>query len=70
MSKVRFVINLFTLAALAYAVLQIKGFLNTNFIENETPIKHSLNNFLNGKVPKEQQTRDSKDLTPPQKLQE
>jgi hypothetical protein len=67
MSKVRLLMNLLTLAALAYAVLLIKGFLNKNFVENETPIKHSLNDFLNGKVPTEHQTKDSKDLTQPRR---
>lgn len=46
----RFIFNLLTLAALAYGVLEIKQFLNQNFIENNTPIKRQLNHFLNGET--------------------
>ena len=53
MKKFRWVFNLLTLAALAYAVLEIKGFLNTNFVENDTKAKHHLNEFLNGKTPEQ-----------------
>ena len=51
MKRFRWVFNLLTLAALAYAVLEIKTFLNTNFVENDTKAKHQLNQFLNGQPP-------------------
>ena len=43
MKNYKLLFNLLTLAALAYAVLQIKGYLNQNFVENDTPIKGQLN---------------------------
>ena len=64
MKNYKLVFNLLTLAALAYAVLQIKGSLNQNFVENDTPIKGQLNQFLNGKTPKSIEL-ETKRLTPP-----
>jgi hypothetical protein len=51
MNKMRLLLTLITMLALAYAVLEIKSFLSVNFIENETPVKKKLNSFLNGEVP-------------------
>lgn len=64
MKNYKLLFNLLTLAALAYGVLQIKGFLNQNFVENDTPIKGQLNQFLNGKTPKSK-ALETKNLTPP-----
>ena len=50
MHRLRLLITLISMAALAYAVLEIKSFLNVNFVENETPVKHKLNKFLNGEA--------------------
>lgn len=50
MLNFRLIWTLLTLVAIAYGVIEIKFFLNENFVENDTKLKHSLNNFLNGKV--------------------
>lgn len=46
----KFILTLITMLALAYGILEVKSFLNENFIENDTPQKKALNHFLNGKV--------------------
>jgi len=51
MNKLRNIFTYVTLLLLALAVLEIKSFLNDNFIENDTPVKRNLNKFLNGEVP-------------------
>lgn len=43
--------TLIALIGLIYAIIQIKSFLNTNFVENDTQVKRQLNDFLNGKQP-------------------
>ncbi len=48
--SLRSIMTLITMGVLAYGILQVKTYLNTNFIENETPAKHALNKFLNGQV--------------------
>jgi len=39
------------MGALAYGIMEIKSFLNHNFIERETRVKQELNKFLNGELP-------------------
>jgi len=34
--------------AMAYGILNIKSFLNENFIEKDTKLKYEVNHFLNG----------------------
>lgn len=51
MKNIRFIFTLITLAVLAWGVLQVKLFLDNNFVDNDTQLKTQLNNFLNGKVP-------------------
>lgn len=76
MKRFRWIFNLLTLAALAYAVLEIKGFLQVNFVENDTRAKHQLNQFLNGKQPQPSrraiapETKNSEPSSLPQKPQE
>ena len=36
--------------AMAYGILEVKSFLNENFIKHETPQKQALNMFLNGET--------------------
>lgn len=40
----------FTLVVIIYGIFEMKGFLNVNFIHNDTKLKHSVNRFLNGEV--------------------
>ena len=51
MINFRFILTLLTMIALAYGILEVQSYLDTNFIDNETPIKHALNEFLNGNNP-------------------
>ena len=48
MAKMRFITSLIALGALAYGILEVQSYLDKNFVENDTPIKHALNRFLNG----------------------
>lgn len=50
MEKIKFIINLFTMLAIAYGILHAKSLLSSHLIDNETPYKHALNRFLNGEV--------------------
>lgn len=50
MLNFRNLFTLFTLIALTIGVMEIKSFLNQNFIDNDTPIKEALNRFLNGEA--------------------
>lgn len=48
--SLRFFINLALLGTLFYSVMELKSFLNKNFVENETPLKETVNRALNGEV--------------------
>ena len=50
MINLRFFITLVTMFAMAYGILEVKTFLNENFVKNETPQKRALNMFLNGET--------------------
>ncbi|MEX1099396.1 MAG: hypothetical protein WEB87_03150 [Bacteriovoracaceae bacterium] len=45
-------LTLATLSVLFHGALELKSFLETNFVENDTPIKRQLNKALNGYLPK------------------
>ncbi|MBD66473.1 MAG: hypothetical protein CME62_14775 [Halobacteriovoraceae bacterium] len=50
MMNFKLLMTLFTLSALIYSIMQIKFFLNDNFIERDTKLKAEVNRFLNGNV--------------------
>ena len=50
MNKIRFTTTLIAMLALSYGILEIQNFLSENIIDNQTPLKQALNDFLNGKV--------------------
>ena len=62
MTRTRLIMTMITMLALAYGVMEIKSFLNVNFIENDTPVKHKLNKFLNGEVPNQVKKLQKRDL--------
>lgn len=47
--NIRLILTLITLAGLIYGILQVKFFLDDNFVKKDTVIKKQLNDFLNGK---------------------
>ena len=49
----RFFLNLITMLVLAFGILELKTYLDENFIENETTVKRQLNKFLNGELPED-----------------
>ncbi len=50
MIKFKFFTTLLAMFALSYGIIEIQGFLDTNFIENDTPLKAAFNRFLNGEL--------------------
>lgn len=46
----RLLLTLTTLTILLYGIFELKSFLNTHFIENDTPLKAKLNRVLNGQT--------------------
>jgi len=49
MLNFRLLATLLTLLGIVYGIIQVKSFLNENFVENDTRIKKQMNDFLNGK---------------------
>ena len=48
MLSTRDILTLVTLSTLFYGALELKSYLNINFVENDTPIKKEVNRALNG----------------------
>lgn len=44
----RNIVSFFTLGVIFYGVLELKSFLNQNFVENDTALKKKVNHALNG----------------------
>ena len=47
-------------ACLIEGIMEFKSFLNFNFVENETHLKRTLNDALNGKLPQSSNKTDTK----------
>ncbi len=50
MMRFKFFTTLVAMMALSYGIVQMQSFLDTNFVENDTPIKAAFNKFLNGEL--------------------
>jgi hypothetical protein len=49
MFNFRLLLTLLMLGGIIYGILNMKAFLEDNFVKNDTKIKTQLNDFLNGK---------------------
>ena len=64
MNKLKLASTIITLSVLIYGIFEMKSFIDTNFVKNDTKLKNEVNNFLNGKVKetKKSEKDDQKDL--------
>ncbi len=52
MMSIKNITTLIAMIALCVGIMEAKSFLETNFVDNDTPVKEALNKFLNGELPK------------------
>ncbi|MCO4754154.1 MAG: hypothetical protein KC478_06715 [Bacteriovoracaceae bacterium] len=50
MFSIRDILTLVTLGTLFHGALELKSYLEVNFVENDTPIKAQVNKALNGQL--------------------